>query len=477
MGKHFIQIQRRTRLSAAIAALGIGLGAAILAVAILLGVTKLAGLPLDPLLYLLAPAAFLITAGICCLLFIPSDRRLAKRLDEEHDLQEKARTMVAFAAEDGSFAKLQREDADRRLGALHIPFFRKRQLLALLVLLGVSLGCLTGAVLVPDRSGIEPGEETIDNYLKSMIIADLNDLIAMVKKSLIADALKASTLTALTDLLEFVEAHDYMSEMKTKAVSTVLSINRTLKRENTAPTIGEKLADSQTALLRECGAALASLSAGKVKGLLEDLKDNLASAPGEDVSFVGDEIEAAIRQAGADGAQTFTVLMNRLAAGLKSYANAAGDLDAAFSDIPMKASTELMLQTVNKTVIQTVISRLCERFGITQDDLTEVEGGEEIDTRPPVERPGDDGETPDAQEPDKEMGGGGMGTGDRVYGSNDMIYDPDTNTYVTYGTLLDAYNASAIEKVNDNRINADFAKFIEEYFKTLSDPNANKGEQ
>ena len=65
------------------------------------------------------------------------------------------------------------------------------------------------------------------------------------------------------------------------------------------------------------------------------------------------------------------------------------------------------------------------------------------------------------------IGSGGLGTGEVIYGSNDMVYDPDSNTYVPYGQLLNEYFAKANEQITDGRTSDEISDAAEKYFGIL----------
>ena len=65
------------------------------------------------------------------------------------------------------------------------------------------------------------------------------------------------------------------------------------------------------------------------------------------------------------------------------------------------------------------------------------------------------------------MGSGGLGTGEVIYGSNDLVFDPDTNTYRPYGELLNEYFAKANEQITDGKTSDKITDAAEEYFAKL----------
>ena len=85
--------------------------------------------------------------------------------------------------------------------------------------------------------------------------------------------------------------------------------------------------------------------------------------------------------------------------------------------------------------------------------------------RPTLKETGGSGDNND----DSQQGsGGGVGEG-ATFGSDDLVLDPVTGKYVTYGTLYATYNTLMIEKLNSNRYayTDEQIKAIEKYFALL----------
>ncbi len=468
MVEHFSHIRKKTRISAVLTAAVIAIGVGAVSASAVLFLTKSLLIEADAWTYLACGMAALITFCISCFVLLPSDKRLAKSLDEKYSLDERVRTMVEFRGSDDTFANLQREDTNDRLGKIKVGLFNKKQAMTIIVTVAIAITSFTGATLMPKKGSMPPEESPISKFDKELIIAELSELVSTVESSIMTEELKIDTVKALNGLIEFVGEHEYMSEMKLEAITTVVVINNALDGVNSAPKIGAVMAESSNTVLKELGLELVRMSGSKAKKLLEELEDEMSGADSEDMSFTADELGAVLDRIQADKNNTLVRQLSNLASALRSCANGIGEIEDAFSGLPLALSNEVMVQNVNKMTTQTVISKLCDIFAISPDDLSEAEGGDEIDIRPPSELSPDEEET-EIEEPDNPIGEGGIGSGDRIYGSNDVIYDPHSNAYVTYGTLLDEYNAKATDKILDGRINEDFKKFIEEYFKSLSE--------
>ncbi len=467
MDKNYTRLRKKARLTSALISVLLGLGVGVLELAVTLLVMKLTGKGAEAWLYISAVGVTVVTIPFFWFLLVPTDRRFAKRLDEEHALGERVRTMVAFRDSEDAFAVLQREDAEEKLGSVRFNPWRRGQLITLAVVLVLAVALLTTALVVPKRDAQKEPEQVISEFDKQFILAELSAIRSTVEKSLISDELKADTLEELGSLVTFVEAHDYLSEMKIEAIKSVIRIDAALDAENTALPLGERLSACTNTKLRELGAELAKLNGTGVQKKLGELKGALADSSADEISFVADELVAAIEASGADAASSLTSLLKNLASALRGCTE-SGDVDTAFGTVQTDAMNEVMLQSINKRVIETTVSRLCTLFGITLEELVNAGADEDIEITPPSQgTPGEDVDDGKKDE-NEEIGAGGIGTGDRVYGSNDMIYNPYVNDYVPYGQVLDEYNNRVLQMLADGRIPPDFEDFIQEYFRSLS---------
>ena len=129
-------------------------------------------------------------------------------------------------------------------------------------------------------------------------------------------------------------------------------------------------------------------------------------------------------------------------------------------------SNEVIIQNVNKVTINIVTTKLCNLFGITEADLTDEAPDVQIEV-PKADNGSVEEDGSDIEEPDDTINSGGLGTGETIYGSDDLVYDPDTGTYRPYGEILDSYYAKVNELIVDGKLDDDVKKAAENYFGIL----------
>ncbi|MBR5798061.1 MAG: hypothetical protein IKY29_03815, partial [Clostridia bacterium] len=68
---------------------------------------------------------------------------------------------------------------------------------------------------------------------------------------------------------------------------------------------------------------------------------------------------------------------------------------------------------------------------------------------------------------DEVIGGGGKGSGEVIYGSDDAIYYPKDETHVKYGDVIDEYNGQKVTDMQERPLSDELKSFIDKYFSDL----------
>ena len=460
MGINFLKFRRKVRTEAILSAIFIGVGTGVIAYAATAIVYKLLGVTLPPLYYGVFGGAALLLSLILYFVFTPSDEKLAKRLDALYSLDEKISTMVELRDRDDAFAILQREDAEEKLREQPIGNLKSTRLIAAILVLVIATGSFAGSLLVPMKLDTEA---PIDEFDKQWIITAINELITIVEGAYIDDTLKASSVTELKELLVFVEGSQLLSEMKAEAVKTVIAIKQALNNANSAEAIAKQFLTSQDANIKNLGKQMADLAGSGSKGALENLGAAWSNLTADDVSFAADELNTYLQASGVRSDDSVYMLFKTLLATVKADSSV---VESECESAGKLLSAAVIVQNVNKSTITMVINKLCNLFGITENDITAVDPDSDIQIGSPTDKNPIPDE-PDVEEPDVNIGSGGLGTGDVIYGSNDMIYDPHTNTYRPYGEMLNEYYAKANEYMTDGKTSQEISDALEEYFGIL----------
>ena len=460
MSKSFNKFKSKVRAQSVASSLFLGLGASAIALAVMMTVFKLTGKAVPMFAYAILAGGAAVLTAVLYLIFMPNDKALAKRLDSVYSLDEKVSTMIELRDQEGGFVQLQREDAERRLSEQPTKQLKSRQLVAGILVFFIAIGAVLGACLIPAAANTEA---PIDDFDKQWIITALGEIIDIVKGSYSDDTLKEATLAELESLLTFVKSSSLLSEMKTEAIKTVIAINQHFRTANSAEAIAKHFTDSKDKDIAALGKALAELSGSGSKDALITLGETLSKDTSDDASFKADEINAYLHASGVRTSDGLYILFKSLITAVKSDNSKA---DESFEDAAKTLGSTVIVQNVNKSTISIVINKLCNLFGITEDDVREVAPDSDITIGAPSDG-GDTGSDPDDDDTNTSMGTGGLGSGNVIYGSNDLIFDPFTNTYRPYGEIINEYFAKANEQITDGKTTQDVSDAAEEYFGAL----------
>jgi hypothetical protein len=134
-------------------------------------------------------------------------------------------------------------------------------------------------------------------------------------------------------------------------------------------------------------------------------------------------------------------------------------LTQSFNLMSEEVFAAVNLNRTNAAVGEYAMTRLAGLFGVP---LPGFERPEFVKKNLSVD--GGDGSD---QEDDKEGAhGGGLGEG-ATFGSDDMVLNPLTGEYVTYGELVNTYNAIMFEKLEGNLYTEEQKQMIKKYFDLL----------
>lgn len=203
--------------------LSISLGLLVFGVLFLLWKLKVISLPIWSVIII--PIS-LVALSFCGPYFLlkPSDKKIAKRLDDEFKLNEKVQTMVDYKDSDEFIACLQREDTENKLKAISLKALKFNLPIALIVLGVIGVASTTTAVSIPmkhDQNIVDPDKPFT---LTELQIKRIEEVIAKIKESNINSELATSyenELNALIEKLKVITKQDTVNEEVLKTIETI----------------------------------------------------------------------------------------------------------------------------------------------------------------------------------------------------------------------------------------------------------------
>ncbi len=470
MGEGFLKFKQKSLIHGLIKLLAVALSLGLMTFGVLFLLFKREIIGLQPLFGgSIALGVALVAGGIGALVFIPTNKRLARRLDREFALKEKVQTMVAYQGDERVMVALQRADTEEVLRNLPVSELKFKKIWQYAVLGVLSLAIFVTSIFVPaiEHTPVDPPFN-----LSAWQKLKIENLIEYVERSDMTEGAKTYTVGELNDLIDALDVVTVESVMKTHVIDAIVGIDGKVDEVNSYGPIRKALGDTQEPDLVKLTNSIKALqdSASK-QGLSEVSALFTYETFAEKVTSFNGKVTAALVASGYTGEDGLYASIVHFMEKLKTLADdvenqTAETLDAAlngeegvggiFTEFAVEAHDVLSVQKTNRRVSDYVINGLMEIFEITEDELPDL-GEEELDYKIEEGNGKEDNPPPDD---------GGLGDGKTEYGSNDVIYDPEKG-YVQYGTVLDKYFAQMNEQLINGTLPEDVEEFIRDYFASL----------
>ncbi|MBQ8229443.1 MAG: hypothetical protein IJZ32_01960 [Clostridia bacterium] len=440
---------------------------------------------------LIGAGVFLLSGTAVYFILHISDKKLAQDLDERFALQEKVQTMIAYRNDSGDLLDLQRLDTEETLADIPARKFKPKYLWAYFLALCIGFTSLAFGFAAKDKR--KPVEKVEPFEISAMQIAGLEELIKYVDHSEMEEVYRVEISSDLTDLLgnlkaaktepqmqaaltesmAYIQATTYESSSMTEILNAFWntqepyaqgfaktldtsswkepnwgdftekltefcnSFHYQATEENETPTDAEKLNDLQSKLeYFTMKADMAFLASGMAE------TDPLYSVL---YRFINEDQESAISLSAIAQSDTLTTYEQAISELENTFIGAAEDMYAVTAQ-----------QKINTNVGEYTMEKLATLF------LVPVPPFEHPDFSKTNDNSGSSSDNNDGDQPSD----GGVGEG-AVYGSKDLVLDPDTGEYVEYGTLLDKYYAIMYEKLENGNYTEKQKEIIKNYFALL----------
>ena len=468
MGKGFSKFRRKLRIGAMIRSVIFGLSLGGMTVAAFWLTAKLTAQDPDFITYgLYGGTVFLVGSVVMLLILLPTGKRIARRVDQHLALGEKTQTMLAFRKDQSPMATLQREDTDRILR--ETPKRRVKGVCTWLFILipVVAALTLTGTALVPTKEPPAPPPVVENNFaITPWQTQALKDLIEKVKTSDMEDEPKEATVKQLESLLIKLGSVKKEPAMKEAVISCIEGIHKAVSEHNTYDTLAQSLFKSPSDAVQDLGGAINSLKALLVGEWMNTVKVGLcegSTTPAE----LATGITQSLTLSGIGSENELHIALLAFTVDLAALTDTSEETVAPIlSKAEETLNAALYIQATNEEVEDDTIYTLLSIFGMKASEVPEHIFNDPDDPR------GEDNY--DEQDDLDHINSGGLGPGTMIYGSNDTIYDPNSEAYVTYGEVLKDYYARITELLVDGNLPPELEDALNDYFAILFNGSANK---
>ncbi len=483
MSKNFTELNRKMRLATVLRFLVISIALGMLAFSVMLLSDKVSAKQPNYFIALFVGAgAALVFAVVSFSVCFPTEKRIAKRIDGKLELGEKVQTMVEFKHEQSDMLEIQRQDTEERLAEASEKKLRGKRIWVSIILPVVAAAVLATSLALPVRTlADDPDgdiqEENDEWSLDDWHVTAVRALIEEVKASEMAEDGRNKIVSYLETMLSDLEFIKSKKQMKQTVTSVMVKISAVADGMNSYTSIIRSLrsagSDSVTKFSEAIGSPADPIIESKLQDFKSSFKKETAKAALADFS---NALEVAVKNSSAKEDDALYAALLSYTKAVSEFAETAEgltqeDFEKGLTDIFEQAAVEigaaLDVQNVNRDVTDNTNNRLMIIFGISWAELPDglkYPQNEEMGS--------EDGEY-DEKEDDK-VTGGGLGSGEVVYGSDDAVYDPEKGTKVNYGEVINSYDAKKATELEERPLDDDMKEAIGDYFDSLYYKQENK---
>lgn len=411
--------------------------------------------------------------------------KVAKRLDEQLGLHERVQTMIAFRNKSGAIYEMQRDNANADLDKtpnknLAMKFSFMNFILTIFAAVSIST-----STVIPERKPVH------ESPIIEVGGIDYTDKIDQIKDWLsntdIDEELKAKLEETLQKIQEILDSLQMADAQKVEAIDKLLAEIRDEININYSKEIGFCLMKFER--LYKLGFSIYNQDQELLNIAMQEMMNDIGDSMSICYSYIKD-IEAALSDAvnnyHVDRNDKMYKLVENLMQSLYEIYNEA-ELNGA-PQLPEKLVEDVFYDT---TIKITDVQKVEIAIGEFTDFINDITAGLE-----PEEPAGDNELPPDEEEYvyqpisgddgdesfDKEFiigsakedatggYGAGIGMGDVTVAKNEKVYDPITNSFVSYGDIIkaDGYYATYIlNGLTDGNMPEDIEAYIYQYYMQL----------
>lgn len=471
MNNGFLKFKKKFRRDLILRSIVFGISLGIIAFSATWIILKTTTLSPNPLIYIgLGAGIALVSTIAAILLFLPTDKRIAKTLDTRLALDEKVQTMVYFRDDSSSMVEIQRNDTEQILSETPVKMAKGKRVWFHAILPILAIALLIAAIIIPQKQPDPVLPEPDPEFdMTTWQEQALKDLIRTVETSNLEADPKQAVVDELNLLLKQLRVTENISSMKSSVIRSIEKIHITVYEHNSFDDISKLTSNSTSNLIKEMSAAIGALNALQASSALKNETSALTAdnAQGR-LGNASSELSDALGKYEASPADELYATLSELAVSLEALSSAYSgytdeeakeNIDSLCKNTDVKLTKALYTQYINDTIRESTIRRLMEIFNISDDEI-------DIDIKSPSNGYKDTSSDlqPD-EDPDKMHSGGG-GDGEQLFGSNDTIYDPELG-YVSYGEVIRLYYGEITALIADGTLDDEIEKIINDYYALL----------
>ena len=501
MGENFKKLKKRALIIRLLKSFfaGISIGTFTIGALMLLSKLKIL-MPRDKTYFIIGAAFALVTfIGFLLLLRAP-DRALARKLDRAYGLKERIQTMLQYKNVDSAMNELQRNDANEALATVSKKSLGIKTLWVYILCAIIGAAVLTVSSLYTVKETPPPPEEVIPEEafeLTELQIAALEELITYVSESEMQSPYRESVASSLETLLSNLKsistvrekneavyaAMDYILEQTdNSSYALELIVELWNSGSNSTKRLAETLNYYSWSKTDEWNKFSSQLSGFRTTFVHAD---SLNESPDQEKMVtetqllllkISSAIEIALTKSAIPESDALYTAMLRLAKadetndngtriyGLSKLSEMIAENGYTGTQRELDSTVSALGSEIYKAIYQHKANTETGEYAVTR--LSQIFDCEHPAFKRPQLREISDENTPVIDDENNAGVSGSIGSG-TVYGSDDLVLDPYTNTYVEYGTILDKYYSLMFGKLQDGNYTDAEKEAMEKYFSIL----------
>ena len=481
MDVNFLKFKKKILIEALIKNSVISLSFGILSFSILFILNKLSIINLELIFSILISICFtLILFAILFLVFRPKNMKVAKRIDNQFNLNEKVQTMLAFKDENGDIYQLQRDDARDKLSKISIKNLKmKFNFIHYIIPILALVLCIT-SIAIPAKANDDINDDEppvlYDDEEVEWYIVKINNLINYVNDSDIQTELKPRYVAELEGLISDIEMANNMKDIIVLAAEECITdIEIITNLVNSNNEIAELIRPEADQNIIDFSKKLSILDEDSLANILNNMRSTLQvqydpqnpDGQQEALEKFYSIMVSRLRDSNKVGADDPLYLaIKQLGDELLKCINATNVHPAialAFDQYSDDVLTEIIKQKKIQNVNDYVVYELKNLFDIIDESGPIIDDNiidDDTNSNTSI------GDTTTESDTDPNNNSGGMGTGDLILGSDELVYDPELGS-VLYKEVIDKYYQSIMAKFDEGLIDEENKELFEKYFAKL----------
>ncbi len=435
---------------------------------------------------------FALSFLILFMIFRPTEKKIAARLDKDLQLNEKVKTMVYYKDSNQPMMVVQREETNKILEKFSPKQIPLRIAMLGFIMLLLSGGSLTYSVFASKKPARLPEKPPITSTTDVPGIVD--EIINQVEFSRVDEVIKNKLLDILYEVLYAIQSEELSNDEKLEVVVQAIDkVYDILDQDISGIHIGEALKKNPTT--KDLGISIIDVDQKKLKQALKVINDELQFLTGKGLDNLLDEYSKVLNEAlalsNAKEDDELCAVISKWSKTFHQYSkisnkeNIKEKIQTAIDTAEVDIWAALMHQDIAIEMCKEVLDILNQIKDVLENpDQQPSQPNESVSGDLSNETSGNESSSNSAQGSENSTTDSSSGSEDQPshsgsedeyqgiqYADTETLFDPNSNTNIEYGKLIDEYYNYIISRIKDGTLDPSVEEIINQYFSMLYNNN------